>query len=84
MSYEIENIEHDADAGLVVRADDLNELFRAAALGMLDIILDREEIPSLSTRLVHAQAESTELLLVNFLSTRKRFDYFRNNRRSAR
>ncbi len=68
MSYTIEPIEHDADAGLEILADSLPELFRAAALGMLDIILDRSKIESRTTRLVAINAESVDLLLVYFLS----------------
>ena len=68
MSYTLETIDHDADAGLTICADSIAELFRATALGMLDIVIDRNRIESRTTRIVSATAESADLLLVDFLS----------------
>ena len=68
MTHSIEYIDHDADAGLIVLASSLRELFRASAIGMLDIILDRSRIESQAARLIAARSDSTELLLVDFLS----------------
>ena len=68
MSIDIEAIDHDADAGFEITADSLPEIFRAAAMGMLDIILDRGKLESRTTRLVAVEGESADLLLVNFLA----------------
>lgn len=68
MSAKLEYIDHDADAGVIVVADTLAELFRASALGMLDIVIDRKKVDSLTTRIIAVEAESTDLLLVKFLS----------------
>jgi len=68
MSYKIAAIDHDADAGIAVQADTLEELFRASAIGMLDIVLDRGMLECRELRLVPAHADSVDILLVNFLS----------------
>ena len=68
MSVEVTRLEHDADEGIEVRADSLEGLFRGAALGMLDIALDRSKLESRRVRLVHAREDELDILLVSFLS----------------
>jgi len=68
MGFEIEYIDHDADAGLDISADNPVEIFRGAALGMLDLIIHRDMVESRTSRIIHAASKNKDLLLVEFLS----------------
>ncbi len=68
MAFSVERIDHDADIGIIVRAENIEELFRGAALGMLEILIDTAKIESRTIRIVSAKGKKTELLLLNFLS----------------
>ena len=56
------------NTGIEVRASSMERLFRDAAMGVMEILVDPTEIESRSSRIISASAESTELLLVEFLS----------------
>ncbi|HHS50108.1 MAG TPA: archease [candidate division Zixibacteria bacterium] len=68
MAFSVERIDHDADIGIAVTADSAEELFRASAMGMLEILLDRSEVESRTVRIVSASSTAMDLLLVDFLS----------------
>jgi SHS2 domain-containing protein len=67
MQPAFEEIEHTADWALRVRGQNLTDLFRNAALGMLSL-LDIESVPGNSeSRFFELKAEDTETLLVSWL-----------------
>lgn len=67
MKPAFEEIEHTADWALRVRGQNLTDLFRNAALGMLSL-LDIEPVPGNSeSRFFELRAEDTETLLVSWL-----------------
>jgi SHS2 domain-containing protein len=67
MQPAFEEIEHTADWALRVRGQNLTDLFRNAALGMLSL-LDIEPVPGNSeSRSFELKAEDTETLLVSWL-----------------
>ncbi|NOR89277.1 MAG: archease [Anaerolineales bacterium] len=67
MQPAFEEIEHTADWALRVRGQNLTDLFRNAALGMLSL-LDIEPVPGNSeSRFFELKAEDTETLLVSWL-----------------
>jgi len=62
-----EELEHTADWALRVRGQNLSELFRNAAFGMLSL-LDIEPVPgNTESRFFELKAEDTETLLVSWL-----------------
>ncbi len=62
-----EEIEHTADCALRVRGQNLTDLFRNAALGMLSL-LDIEPVPgNAESRFFELKAEDNETLLVSWL-----------------
>jgi len=67
MQPAFEEIEHTADWALRVRGQNLTDLFRNAALGMLSL-LEIEPVPGNSeSRSFELKAEDTETLLVSWL-----------------
>jgi len=67
MQPAFEEIEHTADWALRVRGQNLTDLFRNAALGMLSL-LDIEPVPGNSeSRFFELKAEDAETLLVSWL-----------------
>ena len=67
MQPAFEEIEHTADWALRVRGQNLSELFRNAAFGMLSL-LDIEPVPgNTESRFFELKAEDTETLLVSWL-----------------
>ena len=67
MQPAFEEIEHTADWALRVRGQNLTDLFRNAALGMLSL-LEIEPVPENSeSRSFELKAEDTETLLVSWL-----------------
>jgi SHS2 domain-containing protein len=65
----VETYDHTADLGLRVFAPDLNDLFRTAADGLFDIIVDnRQDVRIVETERVRLTADSTEELLVGWLN----------------
>lgn len=64
----LEQIDHTADVGIVIRAGDLRQLFERAAWGMFAVITDPETVrPTVSLSLA-AAARDREGLLVRWLS----------------
>jgi SHS2 domain-containing protein len=67
MQSAYEEIEHTADWALRVRGQNLTDLFRNAAVGMLSL-LDIEPVPGIAeSRLIELAAIDTETLLVSWL-----------------
>ncbi len=67
--YAIEEIDHTADIGLRICASSLPELFRAAAEGMFNLILDPDlHSPATETKAVHLRSDSPENLLREWLA----------------
>ena len=67
MQPAFEEIEHTADWALRVRGQNLTDLFRNAAFGMLSL-LDIEPVPgNAESRFFELKAEDTETLLVSWL-----------------
>jgi len=64
----IEILQNGTNTGIGVRASSMERLFRDAAMGVMGILVDPTEIESRSSRVISASAESTELLLVEFIS----------------
>ncbi len=64
----IEILEHTADIGLRIRAESLQELFKAAAVGMFRIICPSCSAASIKYLPVQAKGDDLEQLLVNWLS----------------
>jgi SHS2 domain-containing protein len=64
----IETFEHTADLGLKIFAEDLDELFRTAAEGLFDVIVDnREAVMPVTCETVTLAAESAPDLLLLWL-----------------
>lgn len=61
-------IEHTADVGIKVYAEDIKQLFEMAALGMFDVITDIKKINSIIKKEVKIQSDSTNDLLVDWLN----------------
>jgi SHS2 domain-containing protein len=60
-------IKHTGDLGMVVRGNDLKDLFSQAARAFFDIILDVEGIAPVLERKISVQAPDREALLVAWL-----------------
>ncbi len=66
---ESELIDHTADVGLRLRADDLNDLFRTAAEAVFDyIVTNRDEVRAESADAIVLEADSPGDLLVSWLN----------------
>jgi SHS2 domain-containing protein len=61
-------IAHTGDTGFEIEGQSLPELFREAALGLLDTITDPETVQTSVKREFHIEARDTEQLLVAWLS----------------
>ncbi|HEY6103622.1 MAG TPA: archease [bacterium] len=68
MTRSIEIIEHTADVGIVVRGDTVEDIFMAAAEGMLSFIIDRNDVRPTETRRRTVEADDQEGLLVAWLN----------------
>ena len=68
MQNDFKILDHTADVGLEVRADDLASLFNNAARGMFSIIASIENIQPTEQFPLEVTAENLEDLLVNWLS----------------
>ena len=65
----LEVFDHTADLGLRVMASDLDDLFRTAAEGLFDVITaDRRAIEPREAESVAIEADSLELLLIDWLN----------------
>jgi len=64
----LEELDHTADAGIIVRAGDLPELFARAAWGMFSLITDVPNVEPVEPRRVTLQAADRSALLVAWLS----------------
>lgn len=65
----IEYFEHTADVGLRVRGEDLDDLFRTAAEGVLDyVVVNRDAVRLVESESVSLQADSLEDLLAEWLN----------------
>ncbi|MCI0534605.1 MAG: archease [Verrucomicrobiales bacterium] len=64
----LEELEHTADTGIIVRADCLKELFGRAAWGMFSVMVDLSAVqPKVAAR-VSVEATDQKALLVKWLS----------------
>jgi SHS2 domain-containing protein len=68
MTRSVEIIEHTADVGIIARADTVEDLFAAAAEGMLAFIIDRNDVRPDETRRRIVEADEREGLLVAWLN----------------
>jgi SHS2 domain-containing protein len=68
MTRSVEIIEHTADVGIIARADTVEDLFAAAAEGMLAFIIDRNDVRPDETRRRTVEADEREGLLVAWLN----------------
>jgi SHS2 domain-containing protein len=65
----VETYDHTADLGLRIFAPDLDDLFRAAAGGLFDVVVaNRADVQIVETEPVRLSAGSTEELLVDWLN----------------
>src|SRR3954452_17325219 len=65
----VETFDHTADLGLRIHAADLADLFRTAAEGLFDVIVDnREDVKPEDTETVRLTADSTPELLIDWLN----------------
>lgn len=65
----VETFDHTADLGLRVRADDLADLFRAAAEGLFGVIVaNPDSVQARGTERIALSAEDPEELLIAWLS----------------
>ena len=65
----IETFDHTADVGLRIRGDDLDDLFRTAAEGVIDyIVVNRDAVCVEALESLSLDAESTLDLLVTWLN----------------
>lgn len=64
----LEELDHTADVGLVVRAGSLEELFARAAWAMFSIVTDPATVQPREKSLLSVQATDREALLVRWLS----------------
>jgi SHS2 domain-containing protein len=68
MARSVETIEHTADVGIVVRGDSIEDVFTAAAEGMLSFIIDRNDVLPGEARRRTVEADDREGLLVAWLN----------------
>ena len=68
MARSFEVIEHTADVGIVARGDTVEDIFAAAAEGMLSFIIRGEDVRPLETRRRTVEADEQEGLLVAWLN----------------
>ena len=65
----VETFDHTADVGLRVRGADRDDLFRAAAEGVLDyIVVNRDQVRVVARETVSLTADSPEELLASWLN----------------
>lgn len=64
----LEELDHTADEGMVVRADDLPQLFERAAFGMFRVLVDLEAVRPNRCVPVTVQAPDRQALMVRWLS----------------
>lgn len=64
----LEEIEHTADAGIVVHAGDMRQLFERAAWGMFALITDPESVRSRESVRIELEAGDRDSLMVQWLS----------------
>ncbi len=65
----LETFDHTADVGMIVRGDDLADLFRTAAEGVFDyIVANRDEVKRVDSESVSLTADSPAALLVAWLN----------------
>jgi SHS2 domain-containing protein len=64
----LESLDHTADAGILVRAADLKELFARAAWGMFSLVTDVDTIRLVERSRVRIEARDRLALMVNWLS----------------
>jgi SHS2 domain-containing protein len=67
MASEVTSFDHTADRGIIVRADDLPELFAAAAVGMFAGMYELEGLVPDRSRHLSVTATDRELLMVAWL-----------------
>jgi SHS2 domain-containing protein len=60
-------IDHTADVGVIVRGEDLPQLFEQAAMAFFALLTDRRRIRIVGSREIGLEATSVEELLVNWL-----------------
>jgi len=63
-----EVLEHAADVGFRARATSLRELYASAAEALVGIAMETENIREIESYPLHAEGDSKESLLVNWLS----------------
>jgi len=68
MIKQFEQVDISGDVGIKVWGQDLEELFKNAAIGMSALITDVSTVPASESREVHVIAESNEDLLVQWLN----------------
>ncbi len=64
----LEALDHTADAGIIVHADNLKELFARAAWGMFSVITDVHKVKPAETIRIAVEAGDREALMVRWLS----------------
>ena len=64
----LEQIDHTADVGIMVRAGNLEALFARAAWGMFSVITDMGDVREVERREISLEAEDQEALLLRWLS----------------
>ena len=60
-------LDHTADLGIEVRAESLDRLFEAAALGIVDVIVDATTVEVKQSRTLRLTATDREILLLKLL-----------------
>jgi SHS2 domain-containing protein len=68
MTRSVEIIEHTADVGIIARGETVEDLFAAAAEGMLSFLIGRDEVSPRETRRRVVSADDQEGLLVAWLN----------------
>lgn len=68
MTRSVEIIEHTADVGIIARGETVEDVFAAAAEGMLAFIVQAEEVASRESRRRVVEADDREGLLVAWLN----------------
>ncbi len=63
-----ETIDHTADIGILVKAKDVNSLYKNAALAFFDLLTGLEKIEVKKEITLHAEGSDLEELMVNWLS----------------
>jgi len=64
----LEFLDHTADAGILVQAPDLKELFARAAWGMFSLVTDVDTIRLVERSRIRIEASDRPALMVNWLS----------------